>query len=483
MNRTGKLLGNSTEGERVVRKFTQRLGILAAAVAFVGVSTAAHAQTDLLYDWRKIDNSTPVPAVSGYIPAPFVSTGNVTPAALATLQANQATFPGKVAVKIVGTTLLTPADNAALFANPTNPINYAFMDYEIGRAPGAPSTDSDTPTATAQALAIHSLSPGTIVGNFRMFPGNGDTSGVGAGPTAAQYVASGMNMANEDLYPGSPTYKNPGAVSGGTSTSPNIRSSLFVLPIDRATFVTASLPAGNKHIPYVDRFNNVGNPALQNSGVTFTPGATPNTANQMLSRGDFAAMVAHYRARGVDGVHLLDGGVQNYSQSDFEADAKKGFTFAPFANIFAGTNPKLATLDTSSKVNGVVATNESTGVVFSGVYSLTQTEARPIIGGGTTTGGKLALLVSNLSPNPATIEFTSKIGGKTVAGAPYSVNAGEHKLLEFAGLGLQWQLVSQSIPTEFMDADRSGVGVPEPVAMGGASIFALTMLFRRRRSR
>ena len=78
MNRTG-LLGNSTEGERAVRKFTRKLGILAAAAAFVGVGTAAHAQTDLLYDWRKIDNSTPVPAVAGYVPAPFVSTGNVTP--------------------------------------------------------------------------------------------------------------------------------------------------------------------------------------------------------------------------------------------------------------------------------------------------------------------------------------------------------------------------------------------------------------------
>src|SRR6266567_470842 len=84
MNRMGKLLGNSTEGERAVRKFTQRLGILAAAVAFVGVGTSAHAQTDLLYDWKKIDNTTPVPTVTGYIPAPFVSTGNVSAAALAT---------------------------------------------------------------------------------------------------------------------------------------------------------------------------------------------------------------------------------------------------------------------------------------------------------------------------------------------------------------------------------------------------------------
>jgi hypothetical protein len=467
MIRMGKFLGHSTEGERAVRKFTRKLGILAAAVAFAGLGTAAHAQSDLLYDWKKIDNSTPVPAVAGYIPAPFVSTGNVSPAALSTLAANQATFPGKVAVKIVGSTLLTPADNTALFGATAPQINYAFMDYE------GPNGQA---TATQQAAAIRSQpKPATFIGNFRMFPGNGDTSGAGAGPSLAQYQASGMNMANEDLYPGSPSYKNPGTV-GGSSTSPNIRSSLFVLPIDRATYVTANLPAGNQHIPYVNRFNNVGNPALQNVGVTFTPGATPNTANQMLSRGDFSAMVAHYRARGVDGVHLLDGGVVGYTQSQFEQDAKDGFTFAPFANIFAGSNPKLATLDTSSKVNGVVASNESTGVVFSGVYSLTQNDTR--LAGSS---GKLALLLSNLSANPATLEFPGKIGGKTVTGAPYSINAGEHKLLEFAGTGLQWSLVNTQIV--FADSDRSGVGVPEPVAMGGASIFALTMLFRRRRSR
>jgi hypothetical protein len=474
MNRTGKLLGHSTEGERAVRKFTRRLGILVAAAAFVGVGTAAHAQTDLLYDWQKINNSTPVPAVAGYIPAPFVSTGNVSPAAISTLTANQSAFPGKVAVKIVGTTPLTPADNALLFSNPNFQINNAFMDYEgpTGQA-----------TATAQAAAIRAqVKPAQFIGNFQMYPGSGDSSGPTAGPSVLQYQASGMNMANEDLYPGSPTYKNPGA-TGGTSTSPNIRSSLFVLPIDRASFVTANLGkhvvngvnTRDLHVPYVNRFNNVGNPALQNVGVTFTPGATPNTANQMLSRGDFSALVAHYRARGVDGVHLLDGGVVGYTQSQFEQDAKDGFTFAPFASIFSGGNAKLATLDTVSKVNGNVVSNESSGVVFSGVYSLTQNDAR--LGGST---GKLALLVSNLSANAANVEFPVAIGGKT-AGGSYSVNGGEHKLLEFAGTGLQWTLVNQQVV--FADSDRSGVGVPEPVAMGGASIFALTMLFRRRRSR
>jgi len=116
-----------------------------------------------------------------------------------------------------------------------------------------------------------------------------------------------MNMANEDLYPGQATYKNPPGTPGGTSTSPNIRSSLFVQPIDRASFVTLNLPTGNKHVPYVNRFNNSGNIALDSDGNPSNGYRFDNpTGTQMLSRGDFSALVAHYRARGVDGVHLLD---------------------------------------------------------------------------------------------------------------------------------------------------------------------------------
>src|SRR5258706_14890476 len=135
MNRTGHILGNSKEGERAVRKFTQRIGILAAAAAFIGEGSTAQAQSDLLYDWRKVDSSTPVPTVTGYIPAPFVSTGNVSAASLSTLTGNQTAFPGKVAVQIVGSTVLTPADNATLFSNPSFHVNYAFMDYECASCP------------------------------------------------------------------------------------------------------------------------------------------------------------------------------------------------------------------------------------------------------------------------------------------------------------------------------------------------------------
>ena len=489
MNRMGNFLVNSTEGERAVKKNTRKLGILAAAVAFVGLGTMAHAQSDILYDWRA--TTTANTPVSGYTPAPFLNDANA--AAVATQLAG--TTAGKVAVKIVQP--ISPATTSLIFNNPNFTVNYAFLDFETPGFPGGGSGSSATAQAQSQAQAIHAQTKGagTYVGNFRLFPGSGDTSGPGAGPSTAEYTsggATGVNMANEDLYPGSPFYKSPSQVPGGTSPGPNIRSTLFVQPINRATFVTANLPAGNLHVPYVNRFNNAGNSALDSDGNPNNGYQFDNpTGNQMLSRGDFSAMVAHYRLRGVNGIHLLDGGVKNYTQQQFEQDAKDGFKLKAIDDIFAGGNAKLATLATTSQLvtdrttgTTVDTPNDQSGVVYSGVYSLTQNDTRLA-----NSSGKLALLLSNLSETSHDITFPAKIGGKNVilnntsAALPkgfQTIGAGEHQLLEFAGVGLNWSLVNTQVI--FSDSDRSGVGVPEPVAMGGAAIFAVAMMFRRRRS-
>jgi hypothetical protein len=463
---------NTFNRERAVEKYTRKIGILAAAAAFVGIGSAARAD-DLLFDWQA--QSAATTPVTGYTPAPFVGGGNSAANAVTVLTAAQASNPGHVAVKIVAP--LSAADTATLFNNPNFTVNYAFLDFEAGRLPGGPSTNSDTAAAAAQAAAIRAQAKGggTFIGNFRMFPGSGDTSGVGAGPSVSDYLSSTLNMANPDLYPGDPSYKNPGS-SGGTSTSPNIRSTLFTLPINRLTYSAANLPAGNKLVPYVDRFNSFGNTGLNNSTVNgqaaFSADAAHGTSGQLLSRGDFSALVAHYRLRGADGVHLLDGGVVGYTQQQFEQDAKDGWTLPQIANIMADPNHRIATLDTVSRVDGVVKSNESSGVVYSGVYSLTQA-------GG---AGKLALLVSNMDDISHTVDFPQKIGGKSIAGS-VALLAGQHKLLDFTGSGTQWTLQNPGGTVVFADSNRDGVGVPEPVAMGGASIFALTMLFRRRRSR
>src|SRR4051794_21700161 len=171
MNRTGER--NSLRGERAVEKFTKSVGILAAAAAFVGIGSSAKAD-DLLYDWRAVNAATT--PVAGFVPAPFVTAGTGA-TAVPVLTQTQATFPGKVALKGVGTPM-TPADIGLLFNNPNFTVNYAFLDYEGvgGQA-----------QATTVANLIHAQPKGTstFVGNFRMFPGSGDTSGVGAGPSVS----------------------------------------------------------------------------------------------------------------------------------------------------------------------------------------------------------------------------------------------------------------------------------------------------------
>ncbi|MGC3957484.1 MAG: hypothetical protein QM813_05830 [Verrucomicrobiota bacterium] len=178
--------------------------------------SAANAQ-DPLFDSRT--NGSPTP-VSGYIPAPFVTNAN---AAAIAAQLQRRPAGTKLAVKI--TEPLTNANITTLFSS-AKPINYAFYDIE-----GA----GYIATVQSQSNAIRTINSSTYVSNYRLFPGSGDNSGVGSGPTLSDYLSGGslgVNMASEDLYPGSPFYKNP-ASTGGTSTSPNIRSSLFTLPIKR----------------------------------------------------------------------------------------------------------------------------------------------------------------------------------------------------------------------------------------------------------
>ncbi len=445
-------------------KSLRKLGLAIAAVGFAWVgSGSAQAAETLIFDWQATTPATT--PVAGFAPAPFVNNSNAA-AVAASLAAYQAANPGRVAVKI--TEPLTAGNINTLFGPGTGyQINYAFLDIE-----GAGATTS----AQAQANLIHNAAKGssTLVGNFRLFPGNGDNSGFAGGPSLADYQSGppkGVNMANADLYPGSPYYKDP-AAAGGTSTSPNIRSSLFTLPLKRLTYVTSNMPAGNLNIPYVNRFNNFQNPELDTdgnaaNGYQFVQNAADPTKGQLLSRGDFKALVAHYRLRGADGIHLLDGGIQGYTQTQFEQDGKDGWSGITAINdLFKASDASIATLDTTIKVGGVKTDFEKAGVVFSGVYSLSQ--------------NKLALLVSNMTDSPTTVGFPARLGNKSVPDV--NINEGEHLLLTYTGVGTQWQLASTSaLFTSAAEQDRNGVGVPEPMAFASLALVGVASLLRRGR--
>jgi hypothetical protein len=344
-------------------------------------------------------------------------------------------------------------------------IDYTFADLE-----GADAV-ARTTALVSQIKASATTGPAVtankaFVGNFNFQPIFKDPTAPNA-PTNgyADYSSAGLNMATESLYPGAPSYRNP---ASGDSDAPNVRSALFTLPIARLSMTTASLPGAHAHIPYVNRFNNWGNDALDtdhdaSNGYQFV------TSNQLPSRGDFQAQILHYRLRGANGVHGLDGGVVGYTPAQFEQDIQAGWSGTPAVNdVLSDPKARLATLDTVVKADGLVQSMEQAGVVISGAYSAAK--------------AKLVVLMSNLDEKQHKVELPNVIGGKAVSGE-FLIAAGSHQILQFNASGTRWDL--QSIASAFQDDDRSGVGVPEPTALtfAGAATFLCTRRKRRRPAR
>jgi hypothetical protein len=463
--RTGRTVRNTNTTARAKKYFR----VAAWALSIAGASSASADQLfDFTHDPLDPAKSSP-PLVAGFTPAPFLTNTNSTQ--VGTYLAGQ---PVK-AVKVQ----IAPVTGGTLYSDPNTRPKYTFLDFEGPTAPAQVATQRNTiNTASGGMVASNQI----YVGNFNMYPVPSDptrpspavvtvASSFQSLYSAADYFTAGLNMANEALYPGAPDLRNKQA---GNSTAPNVRSGFMTLPITRLSLTTANLPAGHKHIPYVTRFNNYGNSAFDsdanpaNGFVWNNPIAAGagNDTGQLLSRGDFSALVAHYRLRGADGVHLLDGGVVGYTRPQFEQDAAAGFHQPVIEGIFAGGGAQLATLDTFIRSDGSLKSLEDAGMVFSGVYSLSQ--------------NKLALLVSNLDEVQHSLSIQNKIGGKSVALGSLPVAAGTHRLLEFTGVGTQWQLASNV--AVFTDNDRSGTGVPEPMTLGAIGLFAMGVMSRRRRA-
>jgi len=420
-----------------------RIWIIAMSlVAMVALAGAARANTfSFVSDRLTLD--------PGVTPGAFLTDANV-----AAVDAFLARQPVKV-VKIARD--VSPATIAAIYGK--YKIDYTFADFE------GPDAVERTRSLMSRIKASSVTGPAVsanraFVGNYHFFPTVVDRTAPALPSPYANYFATGINMATEDLYPGSPGFRNP---ASGDSTAPNIRSALFTLPIERMTLTNVTLPAGHAHVPYVNRFNNWGNLSLDTdrnaaNGYQFV------TLNQLPSRGDFRAQVLHYRLRGADGVQGLDGGVVGYTQQQFQADIAAGWNgTAEVREILADPNARRATLDTQVKTDGVLKSLENAGVVVSGAYSEIK--------------GKLVLLVSNLDESAHAVSMPARIGGRTVSGN-FNVDAGAHQILEFGASGATWNLVEGHVV--FEDHNRAGTGVPEP-GMGAVVAGGALMMLRRRR--
>lgn len=478
--------------------------------AIVGVAAVADAQTPPtqvpggqkpstgFFDW---DLPGIAGAPSSFTPSPFLNNNN---AASVAAQLSAAQSQGKtLAVKVVEPLTNTAARN---IFNQFN-IKYVFCDFEEVDAVGRTR-------AIADLVLNSSRSSNAFIGNFNFYPKIAQDStrpaAVNAGPGDvsfhgphfnAQYTdirgktktKTGKVMANESLYPASPDFRNP---AQGNSNAPNIRSALFTLPIIRLTNVEKNLSSSDAHIPYVSRFNNWGNTALDtdgdaSNGYQFVQNAATPSNGQLPSRGDFQAQILHYRMRGADSVHLFEANVSSvvgYGRNQARQDVDFGWRASNTANgIFSRKNFAFANLTTligdlgAGSGDSNPRSSEVAGAVWSGVYDKSGSTRR------------LAILLSNLSSVKKTIDLPNMVGGfRTVitklsdpVDDDYVLLAGEHRTLTFT-LGKDpsgktvWKLNSNT--PAFLDNNRNGVGIPEPATAGLIGVGALGLLARRRRT-
>ncbi len=463
----------------------------------LGVTAVSHANVNPptgFFDWDT--NTSPG---TNFQVSPWLSDNPATIATAVAALNNAKNLGRPLAVKV--SSPLTSAAAKKVFNDFA--IQYVFADFE--------DADSITQTKAISTIVLNSTkSKAAFVGNFNVYPNSGNdttrpavVSGAAKSfsaqnlPQNGQYSAiraSNANgatnrMANESLYPGSPDFRNP---AQGDSNAPNIRSALFTLPIIRAGFTTEQLAAGfpaaqHKHIPWVSRFNNWGNSALDTdgnagNGFQFVQNAANPANGQLPSRGDFQAQIMHYRLRGVTSVNLFEASVssvQGYSRQTARNDVISGWSNSSVVNgIFSRKNFAFANLGSVIGVSGSISagssTSEQTGAIWSGVYDK----------GGT--NRKLAILISNLSASQYEVDLPNSIGGfKTNSGLPepdeddYIVSAGTHRLLAFTLKSGVWKLDSNTLV--FTDSNRNGVGIPEPTTLSLMGIGAAGLLFRRRR--
>jgi hypothetical protein len=495
----------------------QRTAKLAAAVAVLGIPALVQADpypraanvgstTHWFADWEVNTNNAP----TDFFITPFANNGSVASVKAALqVSANQDRPTG---IKITNTPLSSASAlsifNSTYGMSPhqVQPVSYVFCDFE-----GADSNDhsataiNNSITKVKQVVQwanASSQAGRNYIGEFALTPlkGVGFNYADGEDPTRRgtlpfadpgnpkknqdRYKDSKVNMANTDLYPGAPNYRNK---STGDWANGNIRTGLFVAPLGRMTAVQNVLNNDfkglktsvqnddnhsgtqyHKQIPWVTRFNNYGNNSLNNFVVAgkpyaFKPGiaagslTASQTANQMLGRGDFSAQIQHYRMRGAYTVNLFEPGVVGYSKLQMQDDVRAGWyggslnpgdpnsanatslsAIAHVNSIYGQADSKAATMTLNPVIDGTSLSSgirsENSGTIWSGEYSKNMK--------------KLDILASNLDTVNHMIRFgkvdayevfTLKNGSGdvyddkvfTAANRRQLIEAGMHRMLQF----------------------------------------------------
>jgi len=309
-------------------------------------------------------------------------------------------------------------------------------------------------------------------------------------------------MSMPALYPGSPGFRN---IASGDSKAPNIRSSLLVLPALRVSQIKVNNSKDEAIVPWLARFNNWGNPALDTdrnsaNGYQFKPGmpmaAVPSlglpaftaqqTTDQMLSRRDFAVQVAHDRLRGADSYVLFEPGVQGYLNDQKRADAKTGWTQPNIDDIFKASDYKLllgkdtdyppvssgkSDPNENTIVDGKLVDDDKSGAMFSGIYSLSLK--------------RMDVLLSNMDEKDHELTLPPSIGGFDLKTKSFDLDGGTHLLVEYklatSGVNKGWSVMTKQFPFLTLPNNRNEVGIPEPANLTVLAMLAFLGVTPRRR--
>lgn len=396
-----------------VFKLPRCLVVLSAAVTVALVTTPTHAQ---IFDWAFTLGD---PVQDGVIPLPLLT--NDSGAELAAFLAGQ----DVAAVKV--TSPLNDATIAEFLDGPT-PLSHIFADFEPNSGGGALGLIQ---TEQLVFQTNGTASSDAAIGQFNLDPVS----------SAVGYAFTEVNTASPNLYPGSPGL-------GSFSNAQTIRSQLFTKPITRLSGVAAATPDDNSVLPYVTRFN-ITNSELVNSEYEGDPAF--DTEDQLLSRGDYQALIAHYRMRDADGIVTFIPGVVGYTQEEFLEDSTDGWNFLD--QIYEGEVESVSLDTVLDQTTGPDQSFEEAGAAWSGVV-------------GQTASGKdiLSILLSNLSDDELEIELPDELAGHDLVEQEFTIGSNDHILLAFALLGGdEWLLLNDG--EVFADDERGGIGIPEPASL------------------
>ncbi|HEX8525285.1 MAG TPA: PEP-CTERM sorting domain-containing protein [Tepidisphaeraceae bacterium] len=366
-------------------------------------------------------------------------------------------------------------------------INYVIADYVSPDAVSRTKALTDLVKNSAKSAAA-------LVGTFNLYAVQNDSTRPAAKPpaTAARfqnvyswndfYVSASASLAVPSLLPGAPDF-----VTG--TTPAQIRTNLFTMPIKRLSYTVPVMVGNRKVAPYVSRFYAQGNDALDTdhdpnkgtySNYEYVSSASVPKDGTLLSRGDFSALMAHYRMRGSKSAILFAPGVVGYTKQEMQQDADAGWNLLPVDALLTLKNGIPVTKAIVQTVDDQNLDITSKGVVWSAVANDTE----------------LDLLISNLDYSLHEVDMPM-VNGHLVLNDPgqsdgindFNIEPGTHRLLQFNLVpqnGTQvWKLATNK--KVFTDDNRNGIGIgdaitiPEPTTLALAGACGVCGLVNRRK--